>query len=392
MDAPFEPRAEPDLSVDLCGVRLDGPLVLGSGGIGECAAGLEPFQGPAAAVVTRSLRMKPARDRARFPSPHLALGPRRGWLLNCEWGNLQETVDWAGRDLAAAAGRGLVIVSVSGRDVEDCAAVCRLVAHFSPLIEINVSCSHSGLLNGHVTHDLDHVRRVLDAANAATSGPVLLKLGWSTLLPQIATVAAESGAAGIVVTNSIGPGLDLDLPSGRPTLGVAGGMGGMSGKAIFPIALECVREVVSAVDLPVVGVGGITSAEDVVKMLMVGATCVQLYTSALLGGPSVFTRIRAQLVDYMKRHGLRDLSELRGRSTPWLSSPSSFARMIPHIDAERCTPCGACVRVCPHDAISMDGAAAIQEESCTGCGLCVGACPPVFDAISLPFGASDEER
>jgi len=375
-----------DLSVDLCGVRLDGPLLLGSGGLGESAASLAPHQASAcSAVVTRTLRTTVPPGRERFPSPHLTVGPRRTWLLNCEWGNLRPLGYWVREGILRAAARGPVIASISGRDADDCVRTC-LALRASPvsMIEINFSCSHAGLMFGRVTDDADHVARVVAVTRTEARVPVIAKLGWSPVLASVASAAARAGADAIAVTNSIGPGLDIDLDSGQPKLGIAGGYGGVSGPAIFPIALECVRQVVAEVAVPVIGVGGVSSADDVIKMLMVGAHCVQIYTAAALRGPTVFDTVTAGLRRYLEAHGYRDLAAVRGRATPYLRRQTNVAPRIPHVDTGRCTPCGACQRVCPADAIDMAESAVIRPDSCTGCGLCVEVCPPHFSALSLP--------
>lgn len=377
------PAPQPNLKVDLCGLDLPGPLLLGSGGLGESAEVLKPYQEAAAGVVIRTLRLKLAESRKIFPSPHLALGPRRAWLLNCEWGNQRPVDYWLAGGLARASSRGPVIVSVSGRDVDDCVATCILFENLARIFEINISCSHAGLAHGRILDDVDHIRRLVASLKAAVTRPVIIKLGWSSILPEIAAAAAQAGADAIAVTNSIGPGLDIDIRSGRPRLGISGGFGGMSGAAIFPIALECVREVAEAVDIPVIGVGGIRSHLDVVKMLMVGATCVQLYTSAFLGGPATFTRINERLAAYLTDNGYNDVAQLRGVALPMLRAESNMIPLIPVVDQSRCTPCGQCVRVCPHDAISLGNFAEIEAAKCTGCGICVDVCPPAYAAISI---------
>jgi dihydroorotate dehydrogenase (NAD+) catalytic subunit len=351
--------------------------------LGESADSLAPFQEVAAGVVTRTMRLNVPESRRVFPSPHLSLGPRRHWLINCEWGNLRSIEYWERDGLPQATERGPVIVSVSGRNIDDCVESCARLHGLARMFEINVSCSHAGLKYGHITNDLDHIRRLTSAVKNTVDTPIIIKLGWDPALAEVARVAAEAGADAIAVTNSVGPGLDLDLPSGRPKLGISGGFGGLSGPAIFPLALECVREVVEAVNIPVVGIGGIKSYTDVLKMLMVGATCVELYTAALLNGPQIFSRINSGLMHYLSRYGYDSIAAIRGQSLEYLRSESNLIPLIPTINPGRCTPCGACVRICPQDAIALDLTAVIDPELCTGCGICIDACPPVYKAISI---------
>lgn len=371
-----------DLSVELCGVPLTGPLLLGSGGLGESAESLAPFQRHTAAVVTRTLRLHVEESRRVFPSPHLALGPRRSWLLNCEWGNLRPFDYWMREGLPQATAKGPVIVSLSGRHIDSCVELCRRLDGVVPLFEVNLSCSHAGEIYGRIADDLAHVSHLTEELKRAVATPVMIKLGWSPVLIDAARAAAESGADAIVVTNSIGPGLDLQLPSGRPRLGLTGGIGGITGPALFPIALACVHKVVEAVDIPVVGVGGVTSYADIVKMLLVGATCVEVYTAALLRGPAVFEQMNQKLLEYLLRHGYRSVAELRGVALRHLRAPTKVTPAVPVVNQDRCHPCGLCAKICPHNAISIGRVAEIHADTCTGCGMCIDACPPIYAAIS----------
>jgi dihydroorotate dehydrogenase subfamily 1 len=377
-----------DLAVDLCGVPLRGPLMLGSGGLGESAESLAPFQETAcAAVVTRTFRDKIPADREVFPSPHLALGPRRRWLLNCEWGNLRSLDYWVREGIPQASRRGPVIASLSGRDPGDCERACRVLAA-SPavMLEINFSCSHAGQLYGRIMDDSRHVSAVISAVKQIWDRPVIAKLGWSPVLEKVATAAEHAGADAVAVTNSIGPGLDIDVGTGRPRLGINGGFGGVSGPAIFPIALDCVRRVANAVSVPVVGVGGVSTAEDALKMIMVGARCVQIYTAALTHGALVFDRITADLAAHLDRNGHTSVGDVRGAAREHLRQPAHLDKLVPQVDAERCQPCGACQRICPVDAIQVHDVALVDAATCTGCGICVDVCPPRFSALSLASG------
>lgn len=373
-----------DLHVDLCGIRLANPFMLASGALGESVQELGRFQeSSCGAVVTRTLRLQVREERRLFPSPHLALDRKRRWLLNCEWGNLYPLEYW-GDTLPEATARGPVVVSVSGRDKADCEATVRTLARRgAALYEINFSCSHAGAMDGRINDDIDHVQTVVEAVKRVADAPVVAKLGWSPVLVPAARAAVRAGADAIAVTNSIGPGLDIDLATRRPRLGMGGGYGGVSGPAIFPIALRCVQEVVEAVPVPVVGVGGVTTIEDALKMMIVGATAVQIYTAALLHGPAVFDRMTAGLAGYLAEHGIKSVAQIRGTARPALSEPTRTTKLVPRVDEERCYPCGRCVAVCAPDAITLRDSALIDHDACTGCGLCVDVCPPNFDALTL---------
>ncbi len=383
-------QRQPDLSVNFCGLHLRHPVVLASGGLGESADSLAPFQEAAAAVVTRTIRLHVDAERRVFPSSHLALGPRKAWLLNCEWGNLRPWQYWVRQGLPSLLERGPVIVSVSGRDIIGCVTLARELERARvPLLEINVSCSHAGHLYGRISEDCAHVTRLVASLKAAVETPVMVKLGASPRVAEIAKVAVDAGADAISTTNSIGPGLDLNIDTGRPRLGITGGIGGLTGQAIFPIALEAVHEVVEAVDVPVMAIGGVSSYREVAKMLLVGATCVQLYTEAFFRGPALFDRIVGDLRRYLADRGHASVAAIHGAGRPYLRGPSNLVPVVPVVIEDRCRPCGHCQRVCTFDAISIYEVAHIDASACIGCGACIDACPPGLAAIAPPVEGHD---
>ena len=375
-----------DLSVELFGSTLASPLVLASGGLGESAAGLTPYLAAGAgAVVTRTLRLTTRPDRLRFPSPHIATGQGFRSMLNCEWGNLTGWRYWRDTGLPELVPQGPVIVSLSGRNAAECVELGQELDGSGALaFEINVSCSHSGALFGRVGDDAQHVGQLVKRLKQALHTPVIVKLGLGPRLVEIARVAVTAGADAIATTNAIGPGLDLDLESGRPTLGIRGGAGGLSGRVIFPLALAGVAEVARSVNVPVIGIGGVSSYREASKMMMVGATCVGLYTEAFYRGPGVFRRIARTLKAHLGQRNEASVRGLIGASAKYLQTESNLEPLIPNVLSAECQPCGACRRVCPEDAIRVEQAAQIDSSRCSGCGACVGACPPYANALKLP--------
>ena len=372
------------LTVKLGGVGLKSPLMLGSGSLGDSAKTLRPFQrASVGAVVTRTIRGRAHEERRTFPSPHLYLDSAGRYALNCEWGSRAGVDYWSRDGLPTAASRGPVVVSVSGRDIDDCAEVCgALPLERATFLELNVSCSHAGELYGRIGEDAEHVFRLVRTVREVSPHPPIVKLSPSPELAEVAAAAEQAGALAITACNTLGPGLDIDVETGRPVLGLGGGFGGVSGPAIFPFALRAVDVIRRAVKLPIIGVGGIASYRDVIKMLMVGATAVQVYTRALWHGPELFDRISAELIEYLHRHDLASVSELSGRSRAFLAADTQLTPAIPVVDVDRCRPCPRCSMVCPVEAISVNSHAEIDPELCVGCGACVDACPPVRGAIS----------
>ncbi|MCX6715574.1 MAG: 4Fe-4S binding protein [Candidatus Taylorbacteria bacterium] len=255
--------------------------------------------------------------------------------------------------------------------------------------EINVSCSHSGALHGNLNLDFDHLQKLLNAIRPVTSLPIWLKLSYSPFVVEMAAEGEKAGADAIVCTNSIGPGMLIDIHTGLPKVGIKGGAGGVTGPAIFPIALRCVYEIKKAVAIPVVGVGGISSADEAIQMMMAGASAVELYTLPALEGPKVFGQIRGGLAAFLAaRPHLSGISDIIGMSQD-KAVAHRFSAPIPVISEEKCTGCGICVSSCSFDAIRLSGmngeTKAVIKDNCIGCNACVGVCPPEFNAITTRF-------
>ena len=189
---------------------------------------------------------------------------------------------------------------------------CCAKADASPhtdLIEVNVSCPnvhHGGMSFG---TDPNMVYDVTRAVKAVCKKPVYLKLSPNvTDIVSIAMACAEGGADGLSLINTL-MGMRIDLKRRAPIL--ANTTGGLSGPAVFPVALRMVWQVYEAVDLPIIGMGGVSSAEDVVEMMLAGATAVQV-GAANLTDPMACKTIIDDLPGVLERLGVNDINELIG--------------------------------------------------------------------------------
>ena len=157
--------------------------------------------------------------------------------------------------------------------------------------------------------------RVTHRVKQNTDTPVLVKLSPNvTDIVKVALAVVEAGADGITAVNSLGPGIVLDIETCRPVL--SHGTGGVSGPAVRPIAVRCVRDICRAVDVPVVALGGVTTGRDVVEMILVGAAAVGIGTAIHYRGMEVFQKVCDEMRDYMTRHGYGGLEEFRGKALP----------------------------------------------------------------------------
>ena len=206
-----------------------------------------------------------------------------------------------------------VMANVSGFSVADYAETCARLDGEAQVgwLEVNISCPnvHGGGMS--FGTDPKAAAEVTRAVKQVTTKPVIMKLSPNvTDITAIAKACEDAGADGISLINTL-QGMRIDLRTRRPVLRNV--MGGVSGPAVFPVALRMVYQTVRAVSVPVVGMGGVSSAEDVLEMMMAGAAAVEV-GAANLTDPLACRRIIEDLPDVMDRYGIRELSELGGKN------------------------------------------------------------------------------
>ena len=297
------------LSVSLCGIELDNPVIPASGtfGYGHEFAAYYDIN----CLGTFSFKGTTLEPRFGNPTPRIAEAP--GGMLNAV-GLQNPGVDAViAEELPKlrAVFHKPVIANVSGFSVEEYAEVCARLDREEQVgwLEVNISCPnvHGGGMS--FGTDPKAAAEVTRAVKAVTTKPVLVKLSPNvTDIVAIARACEEAGADGLSLINTL-LGLRLDLRTRRPIL--ANTTGGLSGPAVFPIALRMVWQVSQAVSIPVVGLGGVSSAEDVLEMLLAGASAVQI-GAANLRDPLVCLRILDALPGVMDRYGIENLTDIIG--------------------------------------------------------------------------------
>lgn len=302
-----------DLSVDLCGVRLPNPLVLASGILGTHASLMHrAARAGAGAVTAKSCGPRP---RGGHVNPS-CIAFEHGLLNAIGLANPgaadEVALLVATRALLAPLGVPL-IASIFADDVDGFARVAATVAAAAPdLIEINVSCPNVASEFGEpFAASCASAAAVTAAVRAAVDVPLIVKLAPNVAdLPRIAQAVVDAGADAICAINTM-PGLVVDAESGRPIL--SNRSGGLSGAALKPIALYAVDQIARAVDVPIVGTGGVASAVDAVEMISAGATAVGIGSAVAGAGPAVFGAIAADLAAWLGARGL-GLADIRGRA------------------------------------------------------------------------------
>jgi dihydroorotate dehydrogenase (NAD+) catalytic subunit len=304
-----------DLRARVGDVALANPVMTASGTAGH-GAELSGYVDLAAlgAVVVKSMSVEP------WPgNPGPRLHPLAGGLLNSV-GLQNPGLDvWLADELPPLVAAGATVVaSIWGRRPEDyrqAAAVIRAAAPAAVVaVEVNISCPNVEDRSRMFAHSREGVQAAISAAAAGLDGfrPLWAKLSPNvTDLPELASVALDSGASGLTLINTV-MGLALDPATGRARLG--GGGGGLSGPAIHPVAVRAVYECRAALPAaPIVGVGGVTTGAEAAELLAAGADAVQVGT-ATFADPRAPVRILHELVAWCAGHGIFSLDELRGRA------------------------------------------------------------------------------
>jgi dihydroorotate dehydrogenase (NAD+) catalytic subunit len=210
-----------------------------------------------------------------------------------------------------------VIMSIFADTIYEFGTITRFADEAKPdLVEINISCPNIDHRYQQVFAADPYVAaQVTHRVKQNTDVPVLVKLSPNvTNIARVAEAVTEAGADGITAINSLGPGLILDVDTRRPVL--AHGAGGVSGPAIRPIAVRCVRDICKAVDIPVLAVGGVMTGRDVVEMLLVGATAVGIGSGVFYRGIGVFSKVCDELTEYMVEHEYQNVADFRGTAIP----------------------------------------------------------------------------
>jgi len=210
-----------------------------------------------------------------------------------------------------ASWRVPVIVNIAGETIDDYAQLAGKldgVAGISAL-EVNISCPNIKTGGAEFGANPESAAEVTAAVKAATSLPILVKLTPNTSdIAKVAVAVAEAGADAISLINTL-KGMAIDITRRRPLLGKI--TGGLSGPAIKPVALYMVYEVAAAVEVPVIGCGGITTASDAIEFIMAGASAIQVGTASFTN-PRAPLDILEGIEQFMKKEGIKDMSELIG--------------------------------------------------------------------------------
>ena len=302
------------MKVTLCGIELDNPIIPASGTFGYGYEFAELYD----INMLGTFSFKGTTRDARFGNPT----PR---IAECPAGMIN-AVGLQNPGVEAVIGNELpklakcfdkkVMANVSGFSVEDYVYTCEKLDKCDQVgwLEVNVSCPNvhgGGMSFGTLPESAAEVTR---AVKAVTTKPVILKLSPNvTDIVSIAKACEEAGADGISLINTL-LGMRIDLRTRKPV--IANTMGGFSGSAIFPVAVRMVYQVAHAVKIPVIGMGGVSTAEDVIEMMLAGATAVEVGAANLIN-PYACRDIIRDLPAAMAKYKIDNLSGIIGDVRLW---------------------------------------------------------------------------
>jgi dihydroorotate dehydrogenase (fumarate) len=292
-------------------------------------------------------------------------------MLNAEqWSDLSAEA-WVEDEIPRAAEAGVPVIASVGHTAEEAARWVPLAAGAGAwAIEL-------------VSYDESTMEAMIREAAKAVKNPILVKLSpsWRDPLARLPQFIA-AGASGFTAMDSLGPALRIDIRTGRSVVGSGDGRGWLTGQAIRPIILHHVAALAGRTPLPIIGLGGIETAEDVVEMTMAGAHAAGLCTALMFRGGGYLKTLAGDLVKLLDSLGYKTLTELRGKFNLSKNTPNETSNRTKRekprfvFFKERCTGCGRCGTVCSYGAqhSGKDGFDCTLKD-CRFCGLCVSLCP-----------------
>ena len=298
-----------DLSVELAGLKLDNPVIPASGTFGFGREFTDYYD----INILGSFSFKGTTREPRFGNPTPRIAECTAGMINAvglQNPGVHHVIEHELPEMKEYFGKK-VIANVSGFSVEDYAYTCELLDKEEQvgILEVNVSCPnvHGGGMSFGTSADA--AAEVTKAVKEVTSKPVFVKLSPNvTDIVSIAKACEEAGADGICLINTL-LGMRIDVKNRRPV--IANKMGGFSGDAVFPIAVRMVYQVAKACSIPVMGCGGVSSAQNVIEMMMAGATAVQVGAANLVN-PFACKEIIEALPAECEKLGIERISDIIG--------------------------------------------------------------------------------
>ncbi|NPV56177.1 MAG: NAD-dependent dihydropyrimidine dehydrogenase subunit PreA [Anaerolineae bacterium] len=390
---------KPDLNIDFAGVQFINPFIIAASPPTDSREMIaRAFEAGWAGVVIKTV--SPVGNYSPLVFPMMA-----GWQpganltalhnidllsdkLADEW---MEDVAWLKRRFPQQR----VIVSIVGESESDWRQLVQQSEQAgADMIEASISCPQGSMVEGEsdvdgwmISQDARLTEKVTRwSVEAAQHIPVYVKItSGVTDIRQIARAVERGGASGICMIDSVEGimGLDLATFSPLPSVRGYGSHSGMTGRAIKPIGLRCVADVVGTVKIPIAGVGGIYTWRDALEYLLLGASALQVCTGVMHKGFGLIDQLLNGMGRWMAENGYERPSQLVGLAQPRIKGVEELSprdRVLSRIDLDACIHCGLCYVACrdgAHMAIRFgeERIPLVDEERCVGCGFCASVCP-----------------
>lgn len=299
-----------NLEVEICGVKLKNPVIAASGTFGFGREFNEIYDiSQIGGVSSKGLTLEP---REGNPVPRIAEG--KSVILNAVGLQNPGVEKFIEADLGFLKSKKIcVIANVAGRTLEDYGKICKRLDGLVDLIELNISCPNvkaGGMAFGIKPESIKEVTKTAKASLSKT--PLIVKLSPNVESIVVNAQAAQSGGADCISLINTLTGMVIDIERRKPL--IANNTGGVSGAGIKPVAVRMVYEAAHAVNIPVIGMGGITCAEDAIEFLMAGAKAVQVGT-ANFTNPNAMPEIINGLNAWLDKHNIADVNEIIGVAT-----------------------------------------------------------------------------
>ncbi|HIU01008.1 MAG TPA: dihydroorotate dehydrogenase [Candidatus Coproplasma excrementavium] len=292
------------LSVKICGVNFSNPVIAASGTFGFGREYNELYDISACGgVSTKGLTLE---ERAGNPVPRIAEG--RSVILNAVGLQNPGVEHFIQNDLDWLKSKTRVVANVAGRTLEDYEGICARLDGLVDMIELNISCPNvraGGMALGIKPQNVEEVTRLCKAVLKKT--PLIVKLSPNVESIAVNAQAAQRGGADCISLINTLTGMVVDIEKRRPI--IANNTGGVSGAGIMPIALRMVYEAAHAVNIPVIGMGGISSGRDAIAFMMAGASAVQVGTANFTDSYAI-PRIVREMDEWLTSHGIAHVNEI----------------------------------------------------------------------------------
>ena len=387
---------EPDLSIDFMGVHCENPFFLSSsivaGNYEMCAKALN--MGWAGVVYKTIGFIKPEEVSPRFDAIRKEGTPFIGFknLEQISDHELSENLEIL-RKLKENFPSKVIVASIMGQSDKEWAELAEMACKAGvDMIECNFSCPHMSAegLGSDVGQNPELVARYTELVKSRSTVPVLAKMTPNIGHMEIPAVAAvKAGADGLAAINTVKciTGIDVERMASQMCVGGFSSVSGYSGKAVKPIALRFIHDMVKCPalkDIPISGMGGIETWKDALEFIALGCSNVQVTTAVMEYGYRIIDDLKAGLAGYMSRKGITSVSQLVGAALDSFVSPLELDRhsiVYPSFSSEKCRGCGRCYISCMdagHQAIAWDEEnrrPKLSGGKCVGCHLCLLVCP-----------------